>query len=128
MFLVISTEKLFSLNQAFGANPLFKALELRMKPCAKTFEISMPGPKISHPIPQRFRSLAPDLCSQIPRRLVQQLRPDSTNAENRFEIRLPSVAGPKSAVNHKPRTIESLCRALHLGDDFFRHRARRFFI
>ena len=88
----------------------------------------MPSPEVPNSILTNTQNFTPNFSSQITFGPAQQPNPNPTVAEHSFKIRSPPVTDPKSSINNEPRTRQSLRCALHLGDNFFRHRARGFFI
>src|SRR5579859_6850018 len=88
----------------------------------------MPTPEIPHSVLSRFRRLAPRFRTQIPFGLTQQHRPTAANSERRLKLNPLAIRNPKSPINYEPRGVESLRRALHLGDDFLRDRSRSLLI
>jgi len=122
--LIVGAEELLSFNQPLGSNPLLKLLELFLKPSSENFEVPMPAPKIFNPVLRRFSRFAPTLGGEISIGPAKQPRPSSTDSENSFELFPPAIRNPESSINHEPRGVQSLRRALHLRDDFLRDGSR----
>ncbi len=112
---------------------MFKLLELYVKPVSKTLKAPMPRPTIFHPILPSLGILTPYLGEKISFRLIQQSCPRSACTEGDFKLCPPAIRNPKPAIYYKllirePRGVQSFRRALHLGNDFLRDRARSLLI
>jgi len=107
-----------------------KSFYLSYKPFPKPFELAMRPPKIANPVPPFRRGLAPAFRPRITSGPAKKLSPNPAGPENRFQVRLPAIRRPESAIGDEPQRVLSpgRCLALRLGDDLFRHVTRGFFI
>ena len=107
-----------------------KSFYLCYKPCPKPFELAMRPPKIANPVSPFRRGLTPYLRPLKTFGTTKQLSPNPAGPENRFQVRLPAIRRPKSAIGDEPQPVLSpgRCFSLRLGDDLFRHVTRGFFI
>jgi hypothetical protein len=107
-----------------------KPFYLCYKPCPKPFELGMRPPKIANPIPPFRRGLAPAFRPRITSGPIEKLSPNPARPENCFQVRLPAIRRPESAIGDEPQRVLSprRCFALRLGDNLFRHVTRGFLI
>src|SRR5260370_31944249 len=90
----------------------------------------MGPPKVADPVPPFRRGLAPRFRPRMTFGPAEKFAPDSSLAENLFQVRLPSVHRPESAIGDEPQPVLSPRRRfpLRLGDNLFRHVTRSFLI
>ncbi len=107
-----------------------KSFYLSYKPFPKPFELAMRPPEIANAVPPFRRGLAPYLPPRKTFGSAEKISPDSRLAKHRFQVRLPAIRRPESAIGDEPQRVLSprRCFALRLGDDLFRHVTRGFFI
>src|SRR5258708_5494888 len=107
-----------------------KSFYLSYKPFPKPFELAMRPPKIANPVPQFRRGLAPYLRPRETFGSAEKVSPDPRLAKHRFQVRLPAIRHPESAIGDEPQCVLSpgRCFPLRLGDNFLRHVTRSFFI
>ena len=100
------------------------------KPYPKHLELAMRPPEIADSVPPFRRRLTPDFRPRITFGPAEKLTPNPRLAENNFQIRLPAIRRPESAIGDEPQRVLSprRCFSLRLGDDLFRHVTRGFFI
>jgi hypothetical protein len=107
-----------------------KPLQLSSKPHTEHFELAMRPPEIANPISQFDRGLAPYFRPRITFGPPKKVSPNPARSEDHFQIRLPAIRRPKSAIGDEPQRVLSprRCLTLRLGDNFFRHVTWGFFI
>jgi hypothetical protein len=107
-----------------------KPFYLCYKPCPEHFKLAMRPPEIANPIPPLRRGLASYFRPRIPFGAAKKLTPYSCAAEHYFQIRLPAIRRPESAIGDEPQRVLSpgRCLALRLGDNLIRHMTRSFLI
>src|SRR5260221_10707389 len=107
-----------------------KSFYLRYKPCPKPFELPMRPPKIANPVSPFRRGLTPYLRPLKTFGSTKQLSPNPAGPENCFQVRLPAIRRPESAIGDEPQRVLSpwRCLPLCLGDNLLRHVARGFLI
>ena len=107
-----------------------KPLNLNPKPRPEQLELAMRPPEIANPVSPFRRGLAPDFRPRITFGLTEKLSPNPRLAENNFQVRLPAIRRPESAIGDEPQRVLSPRRRLplRLGDNLFRHVTRGFFI
>jgi hypothetical protein len=100
------------------------------KPRPEHLELTMRPPGIENPILPFLRGLTPYFRPRITFGPTEKLTPDSRLPENHFQVRLPAIRRPKSAIGNEPQRVLSpgRCLTLRLGDNLFRYVTRSFFI
>ena len=90
----------------------------------------MRPPEIADSVPPFRRRLTPDFRPRITFGPAEKLTPNPRLAENNFQIRLPAIRRPESAIGDEPQRVLSPGRrfSLRLGDNLLRHVTRGFFI
>ena len=107
-----------------------KSFYFYCKPCSEHLELMMRPPGIENPVLPFLRGLAPYFRPRIAFGPTEKLTPDSRLAKNYFQVRLPAIRRPESAIGDEPQPSLSPGRrlTLRLGDNLFRHVPRRFFV
>ncbi len=107
-----------------------KSFHLSYKPFLKPFELAMRPPEIANAVPPFCRGLAPYLRSRKTFGSAEKVSPDSRLAKHRFQVRLPAIRRPESAIGDEPQCELSprRCFPLRLGDNLLCHVTRGFFI
>jgi hypothetical protein len=107
-----------------------KPFYLCCKPCPKHFKLAMRPPEIANPITTFRQRLAPYFRPLITFGSAEKFGPDPCLAKNHFQIFLPAIRRPKSAIGDEPQSVLSpgRCLALRLGDNLFRHVTGRLFV
>jgi hypothetical protein len=107
-----------------------KSLNLNRKLLPEQLELAMRFPEIANPVSPLRRGLAPCLRPHIAFSPTEKLSPNPAWPEHCFEVRLPAIRRPKSAISDEPQPVLSPRRslALRLGNDLVRHMPRSFLI
>jgi hypothetical protein len=107
-----------------------KPLNLNPKPRPEQLELAMRPPEVANPVSPFRRGLAPDFRPRITFGFTEKLSPNPRLAENNFQVRLPAIRRPESAIGDEPQRVLSprRCFALRLGNNLFRHVTRGFLI
>ena len=107
-----------------------KSFRLCCKTGSKHLELAMRPPGIANPIPPFRQGLAPYFRPRVTYCSDEKLLPNPACPKHYFQIRLPAIRRPESAIGDEPQPVLSpgRCLALRLGDDLIRHVTRSFFI
>ena len=128
---VIRTNEFLFFDQ-FVDNLPVELCETLREPLAENFKTAMPVPEIQNSVRRSVSSLRRRLAfrfgSDVICRLPQKPCPDSVSPKDRLKLSPLTFSDPEPAVDDEPRRCQSFRCALHLGDDFLRHRSRSLLI
>ena len=107
-----------------------KPLNLNRKPRPEQLELAMRPPEVANPVSPFRRGLAPYFRPHKTFGPTEKLSPNPTRPENCFEVCLPAIRRPESAIGDEPQSVLSpgRCLPLRLGDNLLRHVTRGFLI
>ena len=129
-FVIRANEFLFF--HQFVDNLPIELRETFRKPFAENFKTAMPAPEIQNSVPRSVSSLRWRLAfrfgSDVICRLPQKPCPDSVPPKYRLKLSPLTFSDPEPAVDDEPQRCQSFRCALHLRDDFLRHRSRSLLI